>query len=592
MIAQAALTTVTPGAFVPPEVAWFALTPLIIVISAGVFGVLVESFVPAARRRGVQMVMALAALGAAFVMIVWQGVTWLGAGGTGDVSVLGGALQLDGMALAFQGLIVVMAFFALAVVVDRTSAKQDAFSPSAAAIPGSEYEDLARRLGLVQTEVYPLLMFAIGGMLIFPAAGDLLTMFIALEVLSLPLYVLSGMARRRRLLSQEASFKYFVLGAFASAVFLFGAALLYGYSGSVKISEIGAMSQMVAGGGAPENWELLWLVGILMVIAGLLFKVGAVPFQAWTPDVYQGAPTPITGFMAACTKIAAFGALLRLLYTGGFTGSIDMLEAVKVTLWVVAIATMVVGTVVGATQTDMKRMLGYSSIAHAGFVLVGILSFNNAGVKAVIFYLLAYGLATVGAFAVVTLVRETGPGGEILGEATHLGQWAGLGRRSPWLAGCFSVFLLSFAGIPLTAGFIAKFSAFSAAVQGSVGLGDATVLAVVGVLASAVAVFFYVRVVVIMFFTAPVEAQVEPPVEARTTADVALLEPAAVGARAEGANAAHTSVVVAAGAPPVVVVRSEGPTAVTVTVMAVAVLALGVFPAPVLDLIARMVGLG
>ncbi|SDD70983.1 NADH dehydrogenase subunit N [Sanguibacter gelidistatuariae] len=589
MIAQAAQMAAAPGGFVPPEVAWFALTPLIIVISAGVLGVLVEAFVPANRRRVVQVIMAMAALAAAFAVIVWQGVSWFGEGGSGGVVVLGGVLQLDGVALLFQGLVVLMAFFALAVVIDRTSTKQDAFSPSAASIPGSEYEELARRLGLVQTEVYPLLMFAISGMMIFPAAGDLLTMFIALEVLSLPLYVLSGMARRRRLLSQEASFKYFVLGAFASAVFLFGAALLYGYSGSVKISEITTMASTVVGGGAPDHWELLWLVGILMVISGLLFKVGAVPFQAWTPDVYQGAPTPITGFMAACTKIAAFGALLRLIYAGGFSGTPDMLEAVRIALWVVAIATMIVGTVVGATQTDMKRMLGYSSIAHAGFVLVGILSFNGAGIKAVIFYLLAYGMATVGAFAVITLVRETGPGGEVLGEATHLGQWAGLGKRSPWLAGCFSVFLLSFAGIPLTAGFIAKFSAFSAAVEGTEVLGNATVLAVIGVLASAVAVFFYIRVIVIMFFMSPAETVVESVVE---TVDVAVLEPVVVGVGQGVANAAHTSVVVATGAPAVVVVRSEGPSAVTITVMAVGILVLGIFPAPVLDLIARMTGIG
>ena len=584
MIAQAAQTAVTEGAFVAPDVAWFALTPLIIVISAGVFGVLVESFVPAAYRRIVQVIMTMGALVAAFVVIVVQGMKWLGKDGTGAVSVLGGALRLDGIALLFQATIVLMAFFALAVVIDRTSAKQDAFTPSAASIPGSEYEDLARRLGLVQTEVYPLIMFAVAGMMIFPAAGDLLTMFVALEVLSLPLYVLSGMARRRRLLSQEASFKYFVLGAFASAVFLFGTALLYGYSGSVRLDAINQISGVVAQGNAPENWELLWLVGILMVISGLLFKVGAVPFQAWTPDVYQGAPTPITGFMAACTKVAAFGALIRVIFMGGFAVPIDMLEAVKVALWVVAIATMVVGTVVGATQTDIKRMLGYSSIAHAGFVLVGILSFNGAGVKAVIFYLLAYSLATVGAFAVITLVRETGPGGEVLGEATHLGQWAGLGRRSPWLAACFSVFLLSFAGIPLTAGFIAKFSVFSAAVEGTDALGSGTVLAVIGVLASAVAVFFYIRVIVIMFFM--------PPTETVVTELVEVPEVVLVGAEQTSANPAQTSVVVATGAPAVVVVRSEGPSAATITIMAAGVLLLGIYPTPVLDLITRMTGIG
>ncbi|MEP7763541.1 NADH-quinone oxidoreductase subunit NuoN [Sanguibacter sp. 25GB23B1] len=572
MIANAA----AEGVFVAPAVEWVALTPLIIVVSAGVVGVLVESFVPARLRRTVQVVLTAAALAAALGVIVWQGATWIQPDGTGGKAVLGGALQLDGTALLFQGTIALLALLALLVVSDRTVAMQSPFAPSAAAIPGSEYEDLARRKGLEQTEAYPLLMFAVAGMLIFPAAGDLVTMFIALEVLSLPLYVLSGMARRRRLLSQEASFKYFVLGAFASALFLFGTALLYGYSGSVTLQGIGTASATVAQGGGPENWELLWLVGVLLVVSGLLFKVGAVPFQAWTPDVYQGAPTPITGFMAACTKVAAFGALLRFLYMGGFVGSVEMLDSVKAALWVVAIATMIVGTVVGATQTDMKRMLGYSSIAHAGFVLVAILGFNGAGIKAVVFYLLVYGLATIGAFAVVTLVREVGPGGEILGEATHLGQWAGLGRRRPWLAASFALFLLSFAGIPLTGGFIAKYGAFAAAVEGNEVLGDATVLAVVGVLASAVAVFFYIRVVVIMFFTSP---EGMAPVEVTGSAG------------AEASDTARSSVLVATGAPAVTVVRSEGMTAVTIGVTAAAVLALGVFPSPVLDLVAHVTGI-
>lgn len=304
------------GVFVAPAVEWAALAPLIIVVSAGVLGVLVESFVPARLRRTVQVVLTTVSLAAALGVIVWQGIAWTGTDAPGGKTVLGGALVLDGTAMLLQGTIALLALLALLVVSDRTAAMQSPFAPSAAAIPGSDYEDLARRKGLEQTEAYPLLMFAVAGMLIFPAAGDLVTMFIALEVLSLPLYVLSGMARRRRLLSQEASFKYFVLGAFSSALFLFGAALLYGYSGSVTLQGIGAASTSVAQGDAPDGWELLWLLGTLFVIAGLLFKVGAVPFQAWTPDVYQGAPTPITGFMAACTKVAAFGALLRFIYAG------------------------------------------------------------------------------------------------------------------------------------------------------------------------------------------------------------------------------------------------------------------------------------
>src|SRR5690606_30715361 len=211
-----------------------------------------------------------------------------------------------------------------------------------------------------------------------------------------PLYLLSGMARRRRLLSQEASMKYFLLGAFASAFFLFGVALLYGFAGSVRLSEIGVAIDEVAG------LDPLLLAGALLVLVGLLCKVGAVPFHSWTPDVYQGAPTPITGFMAACTKIAAFGALLRIVY-----GVLAPLEwDLMPLLWGVAVLTMLVGTVVAIVQTDVKRMLAYSSIAHAGFVLVGVIALVQDGIGSVLFYLLAYGLATVGAFAAVTLLRE------------------------------------------------------------------------------------------------------------------------------------------------------------------------------------------
>jgi NADH-quinone oxidoreductase subunit N len=227
---------------------------------------------------------------------------------------------------------------------------------------------------------------------------------------------------------------------------------------------------------------------------GLLFKIGAAPFHVWTPDVYQGAPTPVTGFMAACTKVAAFGALLRFAYVAVPGARWDWSPA----LWGVAIITMVVGSVIAIVQTDVKRMLAYSSIAHAGFLLTGLLAMDRTGVSGVLFYLFAYGFATIGAFALVTLVRDSGGEGVVGGEATHLSQWAGLGRRSPWVAALFTLFLLTFAGIPLTSGFIGKYAVFSAAVANG-----GWVLALVGVLASAVAAFFYVRVIVLMYFSEP-----------------------------------------------------------------------------------------
>jgi NADH-quinone oxidoreductase subunit N len=308
-------------------------------------------------------------------------------------------------------------------------------------------------------------------------------MFIALEVFSLPLYLLCGLARRRRLLSQESALKYFLLGAFSSAFFLYGIALLYGYAGTVSLSGIAeAVSSSATN-------DALLLFGIAFLAVGLLFKVSAVPFHSWTPDVYQGAPTPITAFMAAATKVAAFGAMLRVFYVAVGGARWDW----QPMLWAVAILTMLLGAIVAIVQTDVKRMLAYSSIAHAGFMLTGVVATNKAGLAATLFYLLAYGFTTIGAFAIVTLVRDAG------GEATHLSQWAGLGRRSPLVAGVFAVLLLSFAGIPLTGGFTSKFAVFAAAVSA-----DATPLVVVGVISSAIAAFFYIRVIVLMFFSEPV----------------------------------------------------------------------------------------
>jgi NADH-quinone oxidoreductase subunit N len=231
------------------------------------------------------------------------------------------------------------------------------------------------------------------------------------------------------------------------------------------------------------------LIGVALLTVGLLFKVGAVPFHSWIPDVYQGAPTPITGFMAAATKIAAFGATLRIFYVALPGFNVDW----RPVLWAVAILTMVVGTVTAVTQTDIKRMLAYSSVAHTGFILTGVIAANQVGLSSTMFYLVAYGLSTLGAFAVVGLVRDAG--GE---EVTEMSRWAGLGRDRPLVGMMFSFFLLAFAGIPLTSGFVSKFGVFKAAVEGG-----AAPLVIVGVVASGVAAYFYVRVIVLMFFTEP-----------------------------------------------------------------------------------------
>jgi len=571
--------------FTAPEIAWGALSPVVIVLLAGVVGVLVEAFVPDRARRVTQLVLAF---GAPVGAVVAVAALWGGVSTKGGTDVLDGSMLVDGPTLVIQGVIATLALVAFLVVADRTATGEDAFAPTAAAVPGSEYEELARRKGLTQTEVYPLLLLATGGMMILPATGDLLTLFVALEVLSLPLYLLTGMARRRRLLSQEAALKYFLLGAFASALLIFGVALVYGYAGTLRYSEIAAAVT------SPSGLDPLLLVGSVLLLVGLLFKVGAVPFHSWTPDAYQGAPTPITGFMAACTKVAAFGALLRVYYTvfPGLQWDLDVL------LWTVAIATMVVGTVVALVQTDVKRLLAYSSIAHAGFILTGVVALDEAGIAAVLFYLLVYGIATVGAFGVVWLVRERtvprrgahdededGESDEdlrtsVLGEATHLSQWAGLGRTHPALAGAFALFLLSFAGIPLTAGFIGKFAVFSAAVDGG-----AWPLALVGVLSSAAAAFFYVRIIVLMYFTPA------PAVEEAAAADGADAAGAGTGTdvvveTADGTAGVATLVEAPTATTTTTVVPSEGLTTVAVGLAAVLTVVLGVFPTPVLDLIA------
>ncbi|MFF2453564.1 NADH-quinone oxidoreductase subunit NuoN [Isoptericola sp. NPDC058082] len=579
--------------FVAPTIDWAAVSPVLIVLAAGVLGVLLEAFVPAKARRATQLTLTLAALAGSLVAVglLWERVQ------ENAVSVVGGSYLLTPFGLGVQAVIGVCALLGVLVVAERTTTGQDAFAPSAAAVPGTAYEDETRRAGLQQTEIYPLLLFSTGGMLLFPATDDLIVMFVALEVLSLPLYVLCATARRRRLLSQEAAFKYFVLGAFASALFVFGIALVYGFAGTVRLQ--GVVQVLADPAVSPlGSMTALVVVGLLLVLSGLLFKIGAAPLHAWTPDVYQGAPTPITGFMAACTKAAAMGALVRVLFTLANGLSPAVRHDVEVALWAVAILTMLIGTVVGAVQTDVKRLLAYSAIAHAGFLLVGVVGMDEAGSRAVLFYLLAYGLASVGAFAVVTLVRERtvsgdddtaerGAGGPVpddgvvLGEATRLAQWTGLGRQAPWLTAAFSLFLLSMAGIPLTAGFVAKFGVFSAAVDAG-----AWPLALLGVLASAVSVFFYVRVIVLMVLTPP------PGGEQGTTSTGAASSGTTDGGEQGGGSGGTATVTGAAtrtlvSRTVVTVVGSRGPAAFAIAVCAVGVLLLGILPSGALDLVGQ-----
>lgn len=469
-------------AFNPPLIDWAGLAPVLIVLGGAVLGVLLEAFVPRVARRPVQIAASMGVLIAAAVTVSWR---WAGVLETGSAHLASNAIVEDPAGLFAQLTILVIALLSVPVIADRTSAKDGAIVAVAATKPGSAEEATATRQGRAQTEIYPLMLFATGGMMVFSAAGDLLTLFIALEVFSLPLYIMTAMARRRRLLSQEAALKYFVLGAFAAAFMLFGSGLLYGFAGSFTLEAIGNAVPAVSG----MDW--VFYAGIVCLSVGLLFKVGAAPFHAWTPDVYQGAPTPITGFMAAATKVAAFAALLRVYYVV----AVDMAEALAPAMWTIIILTMVVGTVMGIVQSDIKRMLAFSSVAHAGFVLLGVTALTPAGISSVLFYLFGYGISTVGAFAIITLVRQQDARGAIVGEAGDLKMWAGLGKRNPILAVSMTVFLLSFAGIPLTAGFVGKFTVFAAAIAAG-----NWPLVVIAVAASAATAYFYFRLIVLMFF--------------------------------------------------------------------------------------------
>ena len=477
-----------------PTIDYGRLSPMLIVFGVALIGVLVEAFVARRWRYPVQTILAAVGLIASFVvLIIITGDLPTTTGGLARGSLdAEGAIAVDGPTVFIWGVLLLLALVSVGMVAERRlEGGVTAFAGQAAALPGTEAEREASTRGLEHTEVYPLVMFAVGGMMLFPASNDLLTMFVALEVLSLPLYLLCGLARRRRLLSQEAAMKYFLLGAFSSAFFLYGIALIYGYAGSVSLAEIDtAISSQLGGTG-------LLLGGTGLMAVGLLFKISAAPFHSWTPDVYQGAPTPITGFMAACTKIAAFGALLRVFYVGLGGARWDWLPM----MWIVAVLTMEVGSVVLLTHTDVKRMLAYSSIAHAGFILTGLIGMQEGttgsssitSLQAVLFYLVTYGFTTLGAFAVVTVVRDSS------GEATHLSRWAGLGKRSPVVAGVFALFMLAFLGLPLTSGFTGKWAVFTSAWAG-----DAEWLVVIAILASVITAFVYVRVIVLMFFSDPV----------------------------------------------------------------------------------------
>jgi NADH-quinone oxidoreductase subunit N len=348
-----------------------------------------------------------------------------------------------------------------------------------------------RREGLPAGEYYALLLFSIAGMIMMAVAADLLTIFIALEILSIAVYVLTGL-RRDSPRAIEAAFKYFLLGAFSSAFFLYGIALTYTLTGSTRLDTIGTW---MAAEGMNVSPMMLFALGLLLV--GFAFKISAVPFHMWTPDAYEGAPTVVAGFMSTAVKAAAFAAFVRV-----FLSAFEPLRGDWTpVLWAVAMVTMVVGTVVGVAQSNVKRMLAYSSIAHAGYLLVGLVAANDVGKAAILFYLLVYAVTNLGAFGVIALLSTA--------DRPHdeLRDFTGLWYSKPVIAGLMTVFLLSLGGLPPTAGFIGKWYVFSAAVRA--GYYD---LAIVGMLTSVISVFFYLRIVVMMYMTEATDTAARPAV--------------------------------------------------------------------------------
>jgi len=431
-----------------------ALLPFILLVAGGLTMMLSEVYLTSGRRAYQSGLAVLVAVAAGLAAAVAP-----------DRVLFGGQAVSDGFSSFVSA--VVCGGLALSVLVGR---------------------GFLERRGIERGEYYALALFGTSGMVLLGMATDLLVAFIAIEVMSLAVYALAAYPRRGQR-PAEAAFKYFIIGSFASALFLYGSALVYGATGTTLFSGFNR-----GGGGA------LMAAGLSLVLAGLAFKVAAVPFHAWTPDVYEGAPAPVTAFMAAGVKAAAFALLLRA-FLGMVAGTpVATASELGGVLGLLAVLSMVVGNLFALPQRNVKRMLAYSSIAHAGYLLVGVLSAasapaRQAGIAAVLFYLAAYAVTVIGAFAVVTALERASPSPDVeQADAWDLSRFAGLSRSRPGLAFAMSIFLLSLAGVPPTAGFVAKLSIFQAAVSAK-----AYGLAVVGVLTSVLGAYYYLRVVVAMY---------------------------------------------------------------------------------------------
>jgi NADH-quinone oxidoreductase subunit N len=448
--------------FRTPSVEWYAVVPELILVGGALVLMVVASLVPKSLPRGTY---AWATVAIAAAVLVDSAFLWSDVQDSGPTSVIAGALGLDGFAVFF------MVLTAIALILGALFA-----------------DSQLARSGIDGCEPYVLMLLSATGAIVMASANDLIVLFLGLETLSIALYVLAATDLRRRE-SQEAAIKYFVLGGMSSAFLLYGIALVYGATGSTNLVTI---EQFLTNNVLLENG--LMLAGLALLLVGLGFKVAAVPFHSWVPDVYQGSPTPITGFMASAAKAAAFAALLRVFSVAFETYQYDWTPVV----WVLAVLSMVVGSVLAVIQTDVKRMLAYSSISHAGFILVGVQAASAQGTAAALFYLLAYTFMVLGSFAIVAIVGPASDGSH------DISTFRGLSSRRPALAFTFTVFLLAQAGVPLTSGFFAKFYVIEAAVDS-----ESYALGVIAMVSAVIAAFLYLRVIVAMYLSEP-EGEVAP----------------------------------------------------------------------------------
>lgn len=437
-----------------PDVAWSGIMPLLILTGAGLILLTITSVAHGRiPHRFYAIYTALAGIGAIVASVpLWRRVT---DGDRGPFSTMADAFGVDGFSVFFTILLA-----------------------SAVVLVALLSDDYLRRENITGPEPFVLVLLSASGGVIMASANDLIVLFLGLEILSIAVYVLAAM-NLRRVQSQEAGLKYFVLGAVASAFLLYGIALTYGATGSTNLIEIKAFFATVV-----LIEDGLLLAGFALMLVGLGFKVAAVPFHSWTPDVYQGSPTPVVAFMASAVKAAGFAALLRVFYlTFG-----DYRTDWQPVIYALAIASLLVGSFLAIVQTDVKRMLAYSSISHAGYLLVGVQAASDTGTSSVLFYLAAYTFMVIGSFAVVTLAAGKGD------SATSLDDIKGLADRRPILAVCLTVFLLGQAGVPFTSGFFAKFYVIDAAIDAR-----SYWLAVIAMLSAVVAAFLYLRIMVSMW---------------------------------------------------------------------------------------------